>query len=752
MKKETFSKRKIGKQLVSVAMLGLLLAPIALSSASAVSAEEKSAQSTSNVDSELKTAIDKAKQLGVKIEVEGKKTFQSTAELNAFNQEQLNKVNQAIAKAEAAKANSDKDKAVYESLKKKYDEDKKKYDAEKAKYDAEIAKMEADKGKDGHLSQAAAQSLIYKSEPTAKATVSNATNALPISADGIKRAFEAIQLKPYYFDALVSNSRSYKIAIDSTVSTQENLSVDGKSGLGNGKGTVAAYRLERNASVTIDYTDLKNSSYNGEPLSKVSMTLSVDPSSENISEYGVLGFSNDPISGFNIEFRRDSYASGNYALKFNVTMRFYDSKGNLINLTDENNALLGMSSFNSTDKPTGTVEGFVPGQGISVIDITGSSIRNQNGKYYSTKPENTNNQFGQGNIDHRDNPYFWYLGSVLKMTGTSPTFQVFASSPSYVGRPETKATYIPGLWMNASSDLATTVAIKPAPPTPPTRKSVDDTQRPSESVKISEASLVITKHIDITTGKELTKEEEGTKPKRQFDGYEFVETKTVDGNTIHFYKPIDKVPIKPKNDKAITKHFDITTGKEIAPKEDGNQPKKDIPNYEFVETKTKTGETDHYYKPVKKVITKYINKSTGKELAPQEDGKQNKREFDGYKFVETKDEEGNTIHYYEPIAKVITKHIDIDTKEEIAPQEDGKQPKKDISGYEFVETKDDNGNTLHYYRKVKKQSAINGKTPKDFAKTGESASWILTSLGLAFAAVLGFLGFKKYRSSKESTK
>ena len=106
--------------------------------------------------------------------------------------------------------------------------------------------------------------------------------------------------------------------------------------------------------------------------------------------------------------------------------------------------------------------------------------------------------------------------------------------------------------------------------------------------------------------------------------------------------------------------------------------------------------------------------------------------------------------------KVITKHIDIDTNEEIASQEDGKQPKKDISGYEFVETKDDNGNTLHYYRKVKKQSTPTPTskptdTPKTFAKTGESNSLILTSLGLVFAGVLGFLGFKKYRSSKETT-
>ena len=895
-------------------------------------------------------------------------------------------------------------KAEYDVAKAKYDADLAKYNAEKAEYDRAIAQMEANKNQQGHLSQAAAQSLVYRSEPTARATGSNLVNAQPITRSGLQRAFDRVGLDRYYIDELVGNEDAFNIAINSTGSSQESFSTNGKQGLGAGKDTITAYRIGRNGSLTVDYTNLKNSSYNGEPLSKVSMTVSIDPSSQNLSDYGIVAFTQDPKLGFNVQFRKGDVNNKRYMLKFNVTMKFYDAKGNLINLTDDNNALLGMSSFNSHQEPIGTVEGFVPGPGTSVIGITGSSIQNQGGRYYSIKEENTQNQFGQDNIDTTDNPYFWYLGSVLKLTGISPTFQIFSGDPTQFGRPESSRTYIPGLWMNVTSELATTVAIKPdkpteptpptppgnttrtkpveptkpTPPTPPTPLVIPDTPKPEEpkkpteptkptepkaptapveptapvkkltnnsdpiNVKIAEASIVITKHIDITTGKELHPQEEGTKPKRSFDGYEFVETKTKDGNTIHYYKPVDKTPIKPKEDKAITKHFDITTGKEIAPQEDGNQPKKDIPNYEFVETKTKTGETDHYYKPiskpitrhidkdtgkdivppedgnkpkkdipgyrfvetkdkdgntyhyyqkvhtrhydittgkelvpqedgtqpkkdipnyefvetkdkdgdtehfyrpikkvytkhidkktgkelvpqedgkqpkkdipgyrfvetkdedgntihyyeqvitkhlevgtnkelapqedgqqpkkdiegyefvetkddngdtihyykpVKKVYTKHIDKSTGKELAPQEDGKQPKREFDGYKFVETKDEDGNTIHYYEPIAKVITKHIDIDTNEEIAPQEDGKQPKKDISGYEFVETKDDNGNTLHYYRKVKKPAAIKGKTPAKYADTNEAAGIVQSVIGaLGLTSLAGFSFLKK---------
>ena len=75
MKKETFSKRKIGKQLVSVMMLGLVVSPI-VSSATSVLAEDKPSQADSDVSSQLKAAIEKAKSLGIKVDSTEKKTLQ----------------------------------------------------------------------------------------------------------------------------------------------------------------------------------------------------------------------------------------------------------------------------------------------------------------------------------------------------------------------------------------------------------------------------------------------------------------------------------------------------------------------------------------------------------------------------------------------------------------------------------------------------------------------------------------------------
>ena len=231
---------------------------------------------------------------------------------------------------------------------------------------------------------------------------------------------------------------------------------------------------------------------------------------------------------------------------------------------------------------------------------------------------------------------------------------------------------------------------KPVEPKAPTAPSPVKSSGQDISIDVSDARMVITKHIDITTGKEISKQEDGKQPKKDILGYEFVETKDEGGNTIHYYKPVEKPA-----EKVITKHIDITTGKEISKQEDGKQPKKNIPGYEFVETKDEGGNTIHYYKPVEK-----------------------------------------------PAEKVITKHIDITTGKEISKQEDGKQPKKDIPGYEFVETKDEGGNTVHYYKPVEKP-AEKKETPKELPKTSEQAKQRNTAI-VALLSVVGLSGLATY--------
>ena len=95
----------------------------------------------------------------------------------------------------------------------------------------------------------------------------------------------------------------------------------------------------------------------------------------------------------------------------------------------------------------------------------------------------------------------------------------------------------------------------------------------------------------------------------------------------------------------------------------------------------------------------------GKTIAPKEDGKQPKKDIKGYEFVKTEtDEKGNTKHIYKkksttPTTKVVTEYVD-EKGNIIAREQNGKQPKKDINGYEFVKTEtDEKGNTKHIYKK-----------------------------------------------------
>ena len=814
--KETFSKRKIGKQLVSVAMLGLLLSPIALSSANAVNADEKaqtSSQST-DLDKQLEEAVAKAKGLGVEIKTGQKKTFQSKAELDAFKADMLKKTNEAIAKAEKSKADVETTKAAnqkaeedYQKALAEYKVKKAEYDKQLEKYNAEIEQLKSLTTKDGYLSEAIGQSLIFESEPNAQ-----------LKIDTVGRRVE-----------------------------------------GN------KYVVTKGQTLTATYTNLQNSSYNGEKIGKVVYTYTAKDDADS------LDIKSDPT--VTVTTSNEAPANKNAVSNVHFKAQFYDLNGKLITFTEKNPAIFALNSLNRSKHYVGT------GRGESVVNlsrnarfvpITGSEVKQVGNWIYSQKYNDyfeNGTRFGanegidpQNYWDGPDRPNRWYgAGTAILTTGDSIEFDIVNEAVNAAA--ESAGQF----WFAFNSKVATAkVAEKPAEPKAPEKPQQKLTNNTTEkiSVTISPASLVITKHIDITTGKELHPQEEGTKPKRSFDGYEFVETKTQDGNTIHYYKPIDKTPIKPKEDKPVkkvhTRHYDITTGKELTkeeegtqpkrqfdgyefvetktkdgdtehfyrpipktpevkkvitkyidkdtgkeliPQEDGTQPKKDIPGYrfvetkdedgntihyyqrvhtrhydittgkelasqedgtqpkrefdgyEFVETKDKDGDTEHFYRPipktpeVKKVITKHIDITTGKEIAPQEDGKQPKKEIEGYEFVETKDEDGNTIHYYKPITKVITKHIDIDTNEEIAPQEDGKQPKKDIEGYEFVETKDDKGNTLHYYRKVKKPVEIKGKTPTPtkYADTNEVANAIPTILGILGLSGLGSFEFMKRR-------
>ena len=210
--------------------------------------------------------------------------------------------------------------------------------------------------------------------------------------------------------------------------------------------------------------------------------------------------------------------------------------------------------------------------------------------------------------------------------------------------------------------------------------------------------------------------EEGENPKKDIPGYEFVTTTTdKDGNVTHVYRKVVKT----------TTSFVDESGKPVSPNEEGSQPKKDIPGYEFVKTTTdKDGNVTHVYRKVVKTTTSFVDES-GKPVSPNEEGEQPKKDIPGYRFVGTKKlPNGNTEHVYEKVTppaptptptpfeyKVITTYVD-ENGELIIPDENGSHPGKSLEGYELVRTKTDaNGNVHNVYRKIQSQKPVQPVEP-----------------------------------------
>ena len=669
------------------------------------------------------------------------------AELKAYN-EQMDARKKAIAEYPTKKKDYEGKSATYEA-------EKKAYEAKLAEYNKALDEATKNAKKDGYLSQPESQDLIFKREPNAKLSVSGNTIYLDV-ADAVGGM------------GVINASAGRHIAAGHQRNTIQWQTVNNPGAVGGGSGEsgqtqATVLGLEQGKTTTVTYDGLQNSTFKGRKISKVvyDYTLESSPSNDNTVTAVVY---QDPTITIYFGTNRDKQGVDT---KIRMKATFYYEDGSKLNLAD-GSALFSFASLNYTNQGFNEQEYVGVTDSIQPIQITGSSIVYKDGKLGATSSNNTKSEgskFERGEWDSTaDNPNSYYGAGAAKATAKAA-----AGSVEFIIGNHPTANPARGTqrqWFQFNSEVrSNTLPPKPQAPVPFNGEVPQDPSKTPEpkkpeapkpvdgsplAVQVTPGRLqepekpsekVITKHIDITTGKEISKQEDGKQPKKDIPGYEFVETKDEGGNTIHYYKPVEKPA-----EKVITKHIDITTGKEISKQEDGKQPKKDIPGYEFVETKDEGGNTIHYYKPVEKpaekVITKHIDITTGKEISKQEDGKQPKKDIPGYEFVETKDEGGNTIHYYKPVEKpaekVITKHIDITTGKEISKQEDGKQPKKDIPGYEFVETKDEGGNTIHYYKPVEKK-----ETPKELPKTSEQSKQ-RTTVVLGLLSVVGLGGLATY--------
>lgn len=288
--------------------------------------------------------------------------------------------------------------------------------AEDDRVAAEKAQAEKDKTKDGYLSQASVQNLIYNSEP-------NAT-------------FEVLTFNSGY-QALSSDDKRYE--------PQE------KIAQGKFVGTV---NLKQGKSIQVKYSNLQNSSYNGKKISSVVLTYTnktKDPSPK--ADLG-MAFFKDPTKTF---WLFTTTNSDTIPTEVGIDLEFFDDKGQKISLTKDE-ALIGLASLNNDTIANGanakrsSVEQVRVDNG-EVIEITGSSVKAHGNVAYADTDnhfKSAGSKFEQDDWDTGTSKNRYYGSAVAKFKNTD---KISLTSISYKR---------PTVWLAINSEIAV-----PKVPTPP---------------------------------------------------------------------------------------------------------------------------------------------------------------------------------------------------------------------------------------------------------------------------------------------
>ena len=359
--------------------------------------------------------------------------------------------------------------------------------AEDARFAKEKAEAEKNKKKDGYLSEVVSQGLVFKNEADAHIDVKGADSY--ISAKGLHEAFKDItrimglgedQLQQYVTYLSLPDAKDLKLSKDPSRLTSKFELYKAKAGFvyGGEGNQFGAVNSKVGKTVTVTYTNLKNSSYKGRAISKMELDVTVKPTSENIQDDVVFGFSKNPAKGIEVAARYKD-TNKDYKLDLSLRTRFYDADGNLINFEDNKdnpNEAKGLLSLSSLNAYKNHVETARPSDTARFIQISGSSIvKHDNGLVYSNEKDNSNgNHFGlnQHNIiDSTTSPYYWYLAGALALKGTNPEYGITVTSWDKLGDRKGEGRFTPSIWFTVTSELAATgVPTRPQYKKPKERK------------------------------------------------------------------------------------------------------------------------------------------------------------------------------------------------------------------------------------------------------------------------------------------
>lgn len=260
---------------------------------------------------------------------------------------------------------------------------------------------------------------------------------------------------------------------------------------------------------------------------------------------------------------------------------------------------------------------------------------------------------------------------------------------------------------------------KPVAPEQPTLTPLVDVPEKPEPIKYNgnntitytrfEVKQLTTEWVD-EDGKELKPlvTDDTIKEHGDIEGYYFAETETKPtGDVVHKFRQ-------------IVTTFVTEDGKEVFPQEKGKQKEKPHKDYSYKKTETdEHGNVEHIYHMFH---TDFVDEDMNK-IADREDGAQNQKDVPGYIYVrsESKPDKDLVTHIYK---QVTTSWLDENGKE-LKPVDKGSQPHGEFTGYTYIKTETDkSGNTIHTFKKASKEPT------NDFGIIGLTVTSVLSLMGI----------------------
>ena len=621
-------------------------------------AEEKNKDVTSQEFLDYIKAL-KQKYPSMKFE-ESTTVYNSLQEAQQAEQNQKQQLEQSVKQYEDEKKQS---KDEYDAKVNKYNQDVAAYNQAKQEWEDKKAELESKKTEEGQLTETLAQNLVFKDEPNAEVSVSgNFQGYWKRSDNRYGNDYGILDYKPENGDTLEQ-------------AWNGGYAMWSASGAG---GTFLGYPvvLKQGDSITATYTNLQNGSYAGKKISKIEYTIT----SNQTQPHSVFVLKNPALGLWTYNTKE-----GNIA-QTNLTMKFYDEDGNLIEFDENHPALVNMGSLNSGT----TASGFryaekVNNYNFRFVPINGSLIKESTNHEIYAVDEDTDNPtnykgWGRMQWDTQGNPNMWF-GSGTGVVTSGNTISLSAESNTG------------GQWLIVNGAVTTKDILPPfLLEEPKEPEPYHDTDYPGSNGTPNTLTYsrvlvrqLTTKWVD-KDGKELKTLVTDTdiKPSGTVAHYAFDHDDTDgDGNVTHIFKQLET-------------RWQDRSGKTLKEpvKDDSIQDKGSIDNYAFVETKTEGDITTYIFR---QFSTKWVDEDN-KDIKPEfvGDKTKDKEDIDNYAFVNTETVDGNLIHHYRQYTTEWVTEDNTPIKDKFV----GKEVKDSgtIPNYKFLETKtDEKGNVKHIF-------------------------------------------------------